>query len=195
MDFVDLLREARQRAGLSLAALARRSGTSRTTLSSYEHGRKVPTAATLQRVLSAAGFSLALEPKTITFHEVPAYRGRTVTVPSRLPHNPGLDLVTLPLHVWWSSDKQDYDLRDLSDREAAYSAVMTTGTAKDILTLIDADMLLEIFDTMHLPPATREAWRPAVEASRALRTGTSQAAPCAGPAVRQGSAARTRCRT
>lgn len=165
MDHSELLRSARVRAGLTVAELARRSGTSRTTLSAYENGRKAPTATTLLRILGAAGFDLTIEP-SITFHEVPAYQGRTITVPDRLPQHSGLGRVALPVSVFWSGDQQDYDLTDPVDRKIAYEAVMTNGSAKDILAFIDADMLLEVFDDMYLPPATRAAWQPVVDTAR-----------------------------
>jgi transcriptional regulator with XRE-family HTH domain len=57
-----LLRDARQRAGLTQAELAERSGTSQATLSAYERDRKVPSAATLARLLAAAGRRLATQP-------------------------------------------------------------------------------------------------------------------------------------
>lgn len=59
-----LLRRARTRAGLSLRDLARRAGTSHSTLSAYESGHKVPSVATLDRILRAAGFvaDVDLEP-------------------------------------------------------------------------------------------------------------------------------------
>jgi transcriptional regulator with XRE-family HTH domain len=50
-----LIRGARQRAGLSQAELARRAATSQPTLSDYEAGRKVPSAATPARLLAACG--------------------------------------------------------------------------------------------------------------------------------------------
>ena len=64
MDASTLLLRARIRAGLSLRQLARRAGTSHATLSAYEHGRKVPTVETLDRILRAAGFvaGVDLEP-------------------------------------------------------------------------------------------------------------------------------------
>ncbi len=49
------LREARERAGLSLRELASRAGTSHATLSAYEQGRKVPAASTFVRILEASG--------------------------------------------------------------------------------------------------------------------------------------------
>lgn len=60
----NLLREARLAAGLSQAELAARSGTSQTTLCAYERGRKSPSAATLERILAAAGRRLATEPRS-----------------------------------------------------------------------------------------------------------------------------------
>jgi transcriptional regulator with XRE-family HTH domain len=56
-----VLREARERRGLSLRELAARAGTSHATLSAYEHGTKTPSVATLERILRAAGFALDLD--------------------------------------------------------------------------------------------------------------------------------------
>ena len=55
-----LLREARERSGLSLRQLARRAGTSHATLLAYENGRKVPAVSTFLRVLEACGFAVDL---------------------------------------------------------------------------------------------------------------------------------------
>src|SRR4051812_27585332 len=46
MDVATTLRRARERAGLSQAALARRAGTSQATISAYEGGHKTPSVAT-----------------------------------------------------------------------------------------------------------------------------------------------------
>lgn len=48
-------RSPESRSGLSQAELARRAGTSQATISAYERGRKVPSIATLSRVLAACG--------------------------------------------------------------------------------------------------------------------------------------------
>ncbi len=58
MDVGVVLRESRRRSGLSLRALGDLAGTSHSTLAAYESGRKVPTAATLNRIVEAAGFGL-----------------------------------------------------------------------------------------------------------------------------------------
>ena len=54
------LRRARERAGLSLRELASRAGTSHSTLSAYEHGRKAPSAATFFRILDACDLAVDL---------------------------------------------------------------------------------------------------------------------------------------
>ena len=56
MDAAVLLQEARRRSGLPRRELARRGGTSASTLSAYESGASVPSVATLARLLRAAGF-------------------------------------------------------------------------------------------------------------------------------------------
>ncbi|HLM17280.1 MAG TPA: helix-turn-helix transcriptional regulator [Acidimicrobiia bacterium] len=61
MDAALTLRRVRLRSRLTLRALAARAGTSHSTLSAYEAGRKVPTVETLDRVVRAAGFELGLE--------------------------------------------------------------------------------------------------------------------------------------
>ncbi|MGH3566862.1 MAG: helix-turn-helix transcriptional regulator [Pseudonocardia sp.] len=53
-----MLAQARQRAGISQDELAKRAGTSRPTLSAYEHGHRSPTLRTASRILAAAGFEL-----------------------------------------------------------------------------------------------------------------------------------------
>jgi transcriptional regulator with XRE-family HTH domain len=60
MDIGATLHEARTRAGLTQAALARRAGTSQATISAYEHGRKEPSVETLARLLAATGSRLTV---------------------------------------------------------------------------------------------------------------------------------------
>lgn len=55
-----MLRQARTRAGLSQRALAARAGTSQAAVAAIESGRTSPTVPTLERLLAAAGASLAL---------------------------------------------------------------------------------------------------------------------------------------
>jgi transcriptional regulator with XRE-family HTH domain len=80
MTAAEAIREARRRSALTQAELAARSGTSQATVSAYEAGRKQPSAATLARILAAAGQRLALRPAEspvvqVSEHEL-AERGR-----------------------------------------------------------------------------------------------------------------------
>ncbi|HVL91260.1 MAG TPA: helix-turn-helix transcriptional regulator [Actinomycetota bacterium] len=58
-----LIIEARRRAGISQAELARRAGLPRSVLNAYEHANREPGADTLIRILAAAGFDVHLQPR------------------------------------------------------------------------------------------------------------------------------------
>lgn len=58
MNAARTILDARRRSGLTLRALAKRAGTSHSTLSAYESGRKTPSTETLDRLVRAAGFEL-----------------------------------------------------------------------------------------------------------------------------------------
>lgn len=86
-----LIRRARQGAGLSQAELARRAGIPRSVMNVYEHGRREPSAEMLARVLSAAGYELAAQPRTAPVD--PARAGRileqVLELAEALPFRPG----------------------------------------------------------------------------------------------------------
>jgi uncharacterized protein len=74
-----VLREARQRAGLSQSELARRAGVAQSVISAYENGRREPGMAMLAKLVEAAGHRLRVEAV-----EVPgAVRGLPATVLGR----------------------------------------------------------------------------------------------------------------
>ena len=54
----ELLKDARQQAGLSARELARRVGSSHSTILAYEAGNKVPVTTTLMRLVHACGYSI-----------------------------------------------------------------------------------------------------------------------------------------
>ena len=58
----ELIREARQAAGLTMAELAERAGSSKPTVSRYENGLVDPGAQTLNRLLHACGQELLAQP-------------------------------------------------------------------------------------------------------------------------------------
>lgn len=62
VEAASTLREARAQAGLTQLELAAACGTSQATISAYEAGRKQPSVETLDRLLSAAGARLRVEP-------------------------------------------------------------------------------------------------------------------------------------
>ncbi|MFI6499867.1 helix-turn-helix transcriptional regulator [Nonomuraea typhae] len=151
-----LIKRARQAASLNQTALADLSGTSRTTLSAYEHGRKSPTLETAGRILDAAGFHLALEPKIgFTEHEGSFY------VPDRLPRLPTAQALA----------RVDYpagnlrDLADRDDRREVYLAVLTGGSAEDVLRYVDGVLLIDLWSELELSETVRRAWAPLVHAS------------------------------
>ena len=82
MNTATALREARQRAGLTQATLASRTGTSQATISAYESGRKDPSVETFSRLLSATGSRLTVAPERPVLVEPAASRlarsGRTL---------------------------------------------------------------------------------------------------------------------
>lgn len=73
-----LIRSARERAGLTQAALARTAGTSQPTIARYESGRSEPRASTLERILAACGQRLEPASAPVVTTQVPARgpRGR-----------------------------------------------------------------------------------------------------------------------
>lgn len=160
-----LLAEARRAAGLSQDELARRAGTSRPTLSSYEHGHRSPTLTTASRILAAAGYELSATP-TMTFTERSIGRGRTALVPSRLPRlDPASALapVTLPVHLNWSDPGRTFDLRDRRQRARVYEIVIREGTPGDLVRYVDGALLTELWPDLVLPRSIRAAWAPLME--------------------------------
>ena len=76
MNAQDLIREARDLAGLAQDELAQRAGTSQPAIARLEGGHSSPTLATLERIVGAAGFELRMElvPKAVADPLVAAYK-------------------------------------------------------------------------------------------------------------------------
>jgi len=170
MEPFEMLERARTGAGLTQEELARRAGTSRTTLSAYEHGRKSPTVATFSRLLSEAGCELTTSPH-VTFSQRLSSRGRAVWVPDRLPRLDVADAfarVQLPLHLNWSARGRVFDLNLRADRARVYEIVLQEGRPADILAYVDGALLLDLWVDLVLPEPLRSAWAPVIQASRAV---------------------------
>jgi transcriptional regulator with XRE-family HTH domain len=160
----NLLEQARTAAGLSQAALAGRAGTSRPTLSAYEHGRKSPTLETAARIVGEAGFELAITPR-IEFREVTGERGRPLRVPNVLPRlalERAFATVELPLHLNWSDRGRLFDLRDRRQRARVYELVLREGGPEDVIAYVDGALLVDAWEDLVLPAKVRAAWAPVV---------------------------------
>ncbi|MGE5857416.1 MAG: helix-turn-helix domain-containing protein, partial [Solirubrobacterales bacterium] len=160
-----VLTEAREAAGLSKAALAARAHTSRSTLSAYEHGRISPTLDTVERILAAAGHRLT-STRVLRWHEVAVGRGRTASVPDRLPDLPtpeALRTFALPLHLDWSRPGRTVRLADRRERARVYEVVLREGTPADIESIVDGALLVDLWDELVLPRGVRSAWQPLID--------------------------------
>lgn len=157
---MNVLEQARRSAGLTQAALAELAGTSRPTLSAYEHGRKSPTLDTAERIVREAGFTLAIAPK-IEFRDVGVERGRPIPVPGALPRLPignAFATVVLPLHLNWFDRGRHYDMRDRRQRARVYELVLREGGPDDVRAYVDGALLVDLWDELVLPAAIRTAW-------------------------------------
>lgn len=59
----EALRQARERAGLSVSTLARNAQTSRAAIHAYETGTREPNVATALRLLQACGYTIGIMPE------------------------------------------------------------------------------------------------------------------------------------
>jgi predicted nucleotidyltransferase/DNA-binding XRE family transcriptional regulator len=74
VDASALIKDARGRAGLTQAQLARAAGTSQPTLAAYESGAKSPSVRTLDRLIRASGATL-----DVTLRAAPTAQGSLLT--------------------------------------------------------------------------------------------------------------------
>jgi transcriptional regulator with XRE-family HTH domain len=159
-----LLEQVRHAAGLTQDDLAVRVGTSRTTLSAYEHGRKSPTLATVERIVAGAGFTLCVEP-LVSFREMRTRRGRPFFVPDRLwrlPVAAALATVTLPLELNWSQPGARWSLADRRERARCYEVVLVEGRSVDLASFVDGALLVDVWGDLVLPAEIRQQWEPIV---------------------------------
>jgi predicted transcriptional regulator len=62
VSIAEALRQARERAGLSVSTLARNAQTSRAAIHAYETGTREPNVATALRLLRACGYTMGIIP-------------------------------------------------------------------------------------------------------------------------------------
>ncbi len=162
-----LIEQARLASGLTQQAMAEQAGTSRTTLSAYEHGRKSPNLDTVERLMEVAGYELTLQHR-IKFSKIKTPRGRSIFVPDRLWRldvNKVFEPVTLPLSLNWSQPGREYEVRDRRQRARLYETVIREGMPQDILTYIDGALLVDSWNELVLPRNVRDHWRSIIEAA------------------------------
>ncbi|MBU6242209.1 MAG: helix-turn-helix domain-containing protein [Acidobacteria bacterium] len=155
-----LIEHARRLAGLTQTDLAELAGTSRPTLSAYESGRKSPTLATAERILTVAGFTLSLDP-AVEFQLHHTERGRPFYVANRLwrlPVERAMATVVLPLHLNWSTTGQQFDMRNRRQRLHCYEILLREGDGRDIMTFVDGALLIDVWPDVHLPRVIKDAW-------------------------------------
>lgn len=161
----NLIEFARRTARLSQDELAARAGTSRTTLSAYEHGRKSPTIATAERILGSAGLELAAV-ATVNFREVSMGRGRAFFVADRwwrLPTERAFAEVSLPLSLNWSMPDSTFRLANRRQRARCYEIVLREGLPADIRAFVDGALMVDIWAELVLPREIHTAWQPLVD--------------------------------
>ena len=164
---VQIIEQARIAAGLTQQAMAERAGTSRTTLSAYEHGRKSPNLETVERLIEVAGYELTLQHR-IKFSKIKTPRGRSIFVPEklwRLDVRTVFEPVTLPISLNWSRPGHEYAVRDRHQRARLYEVVIREGMPKDLLKFIDGALLIDSWDELVLPRQVRSHWQATIEAS------------------------------
>jgi transcriptional regulator with XRE-family HTH domain len=176
-----VLRSARGSA--SQDELARRSGTSRTALSAYEHGRKAPTADTLERIIEAAGARLAVE-RRVGWIQVELGGPRTCWVPDalwRLPAEEAFGDVVLPVEVNWSSPGRVYRCTDRRQRARLYEVLLREGQPEDLERHVDGALLVDAWSGLTLPTGVRAAWASLID-PLSERSGKSAPADSTGTA-------------
>jgi transcriptional regulator with XRE-family HTH domain len=162
--WVELLVEARRRAGLSQSEVASRAATSRPALSAYEHGRKAPSADTLERLLVAAGARLDVVP-VVSWREVPVGRGRSCWLPDRLWRLGVAEAfadVVLPVELNWSAPGRRFEPRDRRQRARLYEVLLREGTPMDLRRWVDGALLVDVWSEMVLPRALQALWQPLI---------------------------------
>jgi transcriptional regulator with XRE-family HTH domain len=161
-----LLADARRASGLSQAEVARRAGTSRPTVSAYEHGHRNPTLDTVERLLAVNGQQLALVPVP-QFEQRSDRRDKPFFVPDQLPSrlaaSDALGTIVLPPHVDWSTPGAKRAMSDRRQRILAYQALLAEGEPADITRFVDGALLVDAWPDMHLPAAIRDAWQPLID--------------------------------
>lgn len=77
--------------------------------------------------------------------------------------------VGLPARLFWSGPRPRdvrWDLSDPRRLRDLYELVLVEGTIDDIRALVNGAALLELWNSMYLPPWVRNAWQPLIDSAR-----------------------------
>lgn len=182
------LRTARRAAGPTQAELARRSGTSQGTLSTYERGLQSPSLKVTARILAAADMDLAFGPH-VDFEGLEAPGVEPFWVPNRLWRIHGaasFEMIEIP-HLTRDSEPAVWNLRDREQRRSAYEILIQRVLPQVLLARVDGALLVDLWDELALPDVIRNAWAPAyADATETKRIDILTVTPAAYAAALQG---------
>jgi transcriptional regulator with XRE-family HTH domain len=161
-----VIEEARLASGLGQAELAALAGTSQPTLSAYERGKKTPGLAVAERIVNAAGWNIALQPR-VCFTEHPAPPGFRFpfTVPGRLwrLEAPACFRTIKFFDLMEHNNKTRWDLSERADRKFVYERLLTYGSEAYLILYLDGVLLLDLWSEMDVPKPMRQRWEPVIE--------------------------------
>lgn len=165
-----IIEEARVTSGLGQSELAALAGTSQPTISAYERGKKVPGLAVTTRIVNAAGWNLALQPR-VSFTEYPAPDGFKFpfTVPDRLwrLETPACFRAIMFFDLLdEENDQRWWDLSIRADRRLVYSRLLTYGDEAHLMLYLDGALLADLWDELDVPEPMRNLWETLVAANR-----------------------------
>ena len=164
-----VIEEARLASGLGQSELAALAGTSQPTLSAYEHGKKMPGLGVAERIVNAAGWNVALQPR-VSFTEHPAPEGFRFpfTVPNRLWRlEAPACFRTIEFFDLTDDDNNKYwwDLSIRADRKIVYERLLTHGDEASLRLYLDAALLIDLWPEMDVPEPMRTHWAAVIEAT------------------------------
>ena len=155
---------ARRAAGMSQQQLAHAARTAQSSISEYESGRKSPTLAVVERLVSAAGADLAVVPRVKFFYEMLS-EDRVFFVPDRLwSVPPPMCFARMRLRDYPGvGGNPVWDMSKREDRIGFYSLLLTYGMPEMIEQAVDGALLVDVWRQLKLPKPIREAWAPLIE--------------------------------
>jgi len=164
-----VIEEARLASGLGQVELAALAGTSQPTLSAYERGKKVPGLAVAERLVNAAGWNIALQPR-VNFTEHPAPPGFRFpfTVPDRLWRlEAPMCFRTIKFFdlIAEDNDKFWWDLSVRSDRKPVYERLLTYGSDAFLALYLDGALLVDLWPEMDVPEPMSTHWAAVIDAT------------------------------